>query len=438
MKYPQDNELPPKNPNHSFRGYVLISLGLSLLLILAVLSINLLVDPYALRTANSLNLFPKKPEFSRNSRTSKTYAINHIKPDLVVLGSSRSDHGIDLTYLTNDGRAQRPYNASVDGTNMVELAAFFEHTLASGQLKSAIIGLDFHLFANKPGISPEDASILDSVHHDASFDRFSRRLRLSVTTDSIKSSFATVMGQHLDEPYDLKTGRRNESSFRQRLAAVGGATSYFVQWERKEAPAYLAMASARKGQTFVIEKADQFAALDRLLRLARKHDVDLKLFFSPMHARNAEVLAATGQWMDFENWKREVVRMVDDEGRSSSGHSSWPIWDFSGYNSVTTESLPDQRQGEGLEMVGYWDPSHYRKSVGNLILAELFSNPGRQFTPSFGVKLTGHNIEMHLSDIRIAQSDYRSKHSEDVAAIEIMVRDFRKPLVSPKPAIKKS
>ncbi len=45
---------------------------------------------------------------------------------------------------------------------------------------------------------------------------------------------------------------------------------------------------------------------------------------------------------------------------------SIPLWDFSGYSSVTTETLP--ASGSHAEMEFYWDSSHFKDIVGDFVL----------------------------------------------------------------------
>jgi hypothetical protein len=56
-----------------------------------------------------------------------------------------------------------------------------------------------------------------------------------------------------------------------------------------------------------------------------------------------------------------------------------PIWDFSGYNSITMESLP-------LETKFYDDCSHYTPKIGNLLIGKILGKEnldcGHLLTPA--------------------------------------------------------
>jgi len=54
--------------------------------------------------------------------------------------------------------------------------------------------------------------------------------------------------------------------------------------------------------------------------------------YLPIHAAQLEVIRVTGLWQEFEQWERELTEMA-------------PVWDFSGYNSITSKSISDTLLG---------------------------------------------------------------------------------------------
>ena len=96
-------------------------------------------------------------------------------------------------------------------------------------------------------------------------------------------------------------------------------------------------------------------------------------------------------WSDFENWKREIVAIT-------------PVWDFSGYNSITTEPV-----AKGMK--NYLDSSHYSSEVGNLILNRLFNYQEETVTADFGILITQENIQSHLDLILVEQTSWSDKNA---------------------------
>ncbi len=112
------------------------------------------------------------------------------------------------------------------------------------------------------------------------------------------------------------------------------------------------------------------------------------------------MIAAKGLWTTFEKWKREIV---DLNAQVTSNHDiyPYPVWDFTGYNSITTEPVPKQ-DDERSRMRWYYESSHYRPALGNLMIARIFGEENELLreNPDFGVRLGRASINEHLSDIR--------------------------------------
>ena len=132
-----------------------------------------------------------------------------------------------------------------------------------------------------------------------------------------------------------------------------------------------------------------------LVETCRERNIELTVFISPSHAAQWEALRAAGLWSEFEDWKREIVEIT-------------PVWDFSGYNSITTEPIAD-------DMQHYWDSSHYRKEVGDLVMNRLFNYQVETVPTDFGVWMTRDTVNTHLSRIRTNRSQWASANSETIA-----------------------
>ena len=93
-----------------------------------------------------------------------------------------------------------------------------------------------------------------------------------------------------------------------------------------------------------------------------------------------EALHLAERWQLYEDWKREIVKMM-------------PVWDFSGYNSITTEPI-------GEQMNNYQDSSHFYPPIGDLILNRLVGYEEEKVPEDFGILITPENVEAHLEKIR--------------------------------------
>ena len=158
-----------------------------------------------------------------------------------------------------------------------------------------------------------------------------------------------------------------------------------------------------------------------ILALARQAGVDARFYFSPVHARQQELYAGLGLGPQLEDWKRDVVRLFAQEAAQVAGQP-FPLWDFSGYNAVTTEEVPPLEDATS-RMRWHWESSHFTQATGDLILDRIFerNDPGRSMPTGFGVAVDAGNIETHLAQIRAGRQAYRAAHAADTAELQAMI-----------------
>jgi hypothetical protein len=163
------------------------------------------------------------------------------------------------------------------------------------------------------------------------------------------------------------------------------------------------------------------ADLAAILDVASRNHVQLWFFFAPVHARQLETFRALGLWPRLEDWKDTLVRFTDAQARRLEFPSPPEVWDFSGYNSITTESVPARGDSKS-RMNGYWESSHIRKHLGDLMLARIFgSGPQQvalQLPDDFGVRLTPANVHANTQRIRIEAARYRRSHPLEEEEVE--------------------
>jgi hypothetical protein len=110
--------------------------------------------------------------------------------------------------------------------------------------------------------------------------------------------------------------------------------------------------------------------LREIVRLAEAHQVRLVLFINPVHKN---VFLDSGD--DFDRFKRALSNL--------SG-----FYDFSGLNSITTDNF------------NYYETSHYRRNVGDLVIARIFDDRTIKVPEDFGQWVTAENIDLHLESLR--------------------------------------
>jgi hypothetical protein len=162
-----------------------------------------------------------------------------------------------------------------------------------------------------------------------------------------------------------------------------------------------------------------------VLRLAHQKKLDLRLFISPSHARQWETLHVGGLWTTWEDWKRQLVKInVEEASRAAAG--PFPLWDFSGYTALTTEPFPALGDVAST-MRWYWESSHYKKQLGDLVLDRVFDyrDPSRELPGDFGIRLDPATIEAHLAWIRAGRERWVAQYPDDaneIAQVAAMLR----------------
>lgn len=370
------------------------------LLSLAVASFNWMVNPFDIFNSPTIAGFNmNKPEAYTQQRVYKAAQLINRKPKIVILGTSRTDRGIDPD---NMNLGNSVFNASINGMTPTECEYLLDAAIRN-DVKYIIIGLDFYTFYFKDSIQNGfDKDILTN----------SRAWKYILSIDAIKSSFITIVSQKETVLY-TKNGLRTSASLQLNSDKDGGHKKIFHNSEKM----YLTEVYSKKISRF---QNIHWNAFERSLNEAHKNNINVTLFISPSHARQWEVLAMAQGWKIFEEYKKKLVA-INEKVAIENGKKPFPLWDFTGYHTLTTESIPCDST---KKMSYYWDGSHYKKKLGDIVLDRMFDGnfSGGQDYYDFGVKLTSKNIKTHLAQIQIQREYWRSKHPKDLSEIEALAK----------------
>lgn len=379
---------------------------------IAMLSFNWFADPYAIfHTASREGQTAQQPALILNERIFKTVGLARQKSDVIFLGTSRTDIGIGPEHQSFS--AKRVVNLATFGQPIRESQRLMQLAVQYAEPKTIIIGLDFFAF-NALFPSPSDFS-------EENFDA-SRRLKLAFSISTSVDAWKLLRRKTADsgDCCDLNGFRTAQDTrqfvgnYRQRFAS--NEQSYLMEKYLPFPECAYAYTSPKARTTSTL---DEFRTM---VRLAHQHGIDLRFFIPPSHARQWETLAAAGLWEKWEEWKRLVVRTNEDEAQHA-GHSAFPLWDFSGYDTISSEAVPVA--GDTTLMRWYTDSAHFTPAAGELVLDRMFgvNVAKRKITDDFGVQLTSANLDAHLETIRAARQHYRETHAKDIAEIAAMARE---------------
>ncbi|NNL86587.1 MAG: hypothetical protein HKP27_13090 [Myxococcales bacterium] len=377
------------------------TLGFSLI---ALASFAFVVDPWGIWHSVTIDgLNRHKISTWKNQWLHKTSVIACSRPDALLLGSSRA-LALSPAHPGLRALAQRPYNAGINGAGVEDLHRAFRFAQGLEAQRIAVIGIDFFMFGTDGQAGPRERERLRWFsEHPGCWPDPADRFPTLLSRDAVRASLRTVRRQRAlhRESYMRPDGTWGAGELLHDISR-GRQRRIFRSTEASMLPFYRNLADGERVEAGL-------RVLQSLLEETRDARVQAHVFISPFHARIGELMDRAGRWEAFEAWKRRVVEVAEAAGAP-------PVWDFSGYNSVTTEPVPTE--GDAAQaMRWYWDSSHYAPSVGDLILDRVLDADTGARVAGFGVRLTGENIEDHLERIRSERARYRRERAEDLTDI---------------------
>jgi hypothetical protein len=109
-------------------------------------------------------------------------------------------------------------------------------------------------------------------------------------------------------------------------------------------------------------------------RLCNANNIYCMFFINPIH----KTTYLDGDPLQLDRFKRELVTITD-------------FYDFSGFNSITIDNYC------------YYETSHYRYFVADLVLARIYGDDSLTVPEDFGVLVNKNNIDAHLHTLKQRQ-----------------------------------
>jgi hypothetical protein len=354
---------------------------------------SLLVDPYGLFRFIDVVGVNQQKEGARNKiRFVKALELPLRRPETLLMGSSRVHDAMDPEHPLLQ-EFSPVYNLGVDMNRIHETRVLLRHATENTNVKRVVLGLDFFMFnsAQRANFDFDETLIGRKVG-------FADYLGPSILSkDAVLDSIRTIRAS-AQQP-----GRREFLPNGYRPQAFYGIKNYanahyYTNWIFLTSKPQNTMYYS--GMALHDEVFDEFEAI--LVFCYRKR-IDLRLYINPAHAHlDGEGIRALGKLEMFENWKRRLTEIA--------GRHNVPLWDFSGYNSVTTEPVK-------TPMKYYWDSSHFTETVEDWILKRIFGSDDL-IPADFGLRLTAKNIEAHLDAIRRDRERYVIANRSMLLALE--------------------
>ena len=393
---------PTENKSNDERGFYLHWLAaFFLLLALCVAGFNTIIDP------RGVFLFVDQPGFnqakvtlSRNSRQGKATALRQCGFDALILGTSRAETAIPMQDEALSGL--NPYNAALRGGTVYEMRRMGSYALEQGRLKAAVISLDFESFNARIPFTEDFQE--SSLAEKLSIDAIARYL---FSQHTVMQSWTTLLANIRGVTNTCDD--RGEYRRSRELEAARITFDYILR-------------TYRKGHySDYVAGNFHFQHFEALLKELREAGVETYLFISPVHVTQLELMTELQLIDDYENWKRQLVSSVTNVNRDVPDQEPLLLWDFSGYNDITTELVPDPERQRFMRY--YEDSSHYNQHVGSIILERMLGTEPVAETSAgqFGVVLTHANIDEQIAADRLGSATYRRANPAEIARLRTML-----------------
>lgn len=382
---------------------------------------TLAVDPFGLYRVLPVRagLNANKARQRGHERMVRAADVRRLRPDALVLGTSRTQVGIDPDADAWRGLAQRPVNAAYSDGTVYEALRTLQHAQALSPVRLVVFGADYLSFVSEKRVASdfsEDRLAVDALGRPQLWARFADVPAALLSFDALNISRHTLFEQHLPS-YFFDTGRRQPFTMAERLTEQGGVRATFLWSERDYADSY-ACARPERLETHL-------ADFRTLADFARASGARLVVFTSPSHVRSQVLLAEAGLWPEVLRFKRALA--------AASFAAGAELWEFGGADPETTaEPVPPPGETTA-RMRWYWESSHYQKELGDVALARMLGPPGgapqatsASAAPRFGVRVTPATLEEVFAGVASDVDAWRERHADEVAELRAVVDQARR------------
>lgn len=374
----------------------------SVLVVGGIAGLNWLINPFSLFDPPPIKqLNVNKPGYVEHLRLTHAYRVARDKPDCILLGTSRAGRGLrpDHPALSH----LRCYNLSLPAISMYEMRRYLQHAQAVEPLELAIVSIDFRVMnaaADRSGAFVEARLAVDA-EGNRQFNPFTARVpdmaAALLSLSALQASFDSVRRQDW-----IKDTLRRDGLWAQiddRFDHPAAFDAYTRNTVRR-------FGDLRRGMTVFDENLKHYRLMVREAHVRR---LDLHLLIPPSHAWHWQTLWHSALWPQFEDMKRALVSINEEEARRAT-RAAFPVLDFSGSSGPALESVP---LSPAQPMQWFWEPVHFKPALGDRLIAQVMDESGGRTAPAaLGTPITSSNIDAHLQRLRRLQEDYAAAHPD--------------------------
>lgn len=422
--------------DHSLHRRYLLQWALLVVVVVgSIAAVNLIVDPYGVYAfVSKSGLNEVKPHAGANGAMAKAYQLQRVRPRTLILGNSRAEVGFIPLSPAWPPAMQRVYNAALPGTGPITSLRYLRHAMAVQKPTVAVLGVDFMDFLVRederygraetetkaePGAAERRLLVTSAGAPNPAY----RRQRVEDIASSVFSldafihSINTVASQLRPDAPDLTDQGFNPMRDYEGIARREGYEIMFRQRDEENTRAYLRR--AKRIYQAGTATSSQLDIVRNIIAVCREHNIELRVVIYPYHAHLLETFHSAALWPEFEEWKRALTRLVDEGSRERTPPVA-QLWDFSGYNNISAEQVPEPGDRKSSTR-WYWEAGHFKQDLGDVMLQMMFAGNDRDTKTALGVQLTLVSVEQEIERVRRERTWYEATQGTQVRKIRQLV-----------------
>lgn len=358
----------------------------------AIAVINITVDPYATFRWSDIPGFNDQKTLKRDGgRVNKAIILNHRPFDVLFFGSSQGEMGLNPASPVLGGMSA--FNASLSNVNLHELKQAAAYAAQVQSPKLVVVALDWFTFSTSQVTFADFAqSGFSGAGHLPAY------VKRTFGSLALHDSFSVVGKSWRHKPQVFNKLGFVDPSLR---GPFDHQSEFALTLRDYSTPDNPSKSKLQRSFPAFVYAPERVGELRDMLTPFMHKGAKVLLFVSPVHAQFMDALIASGRLEDFELWKRDVTAMAAAVQAERPG--AMELWDFSGYNSVTTEDVPPS----GGSMRWYWDPVHFNAATGDLVLSRMLGRGA--VPPDFGQQLTPETVEATNLRLREGRARYMGR-----------------------------
>jgi hypothetical protein len=355
-------------------SFVVTWIGVVLLAVMAGGAFNAVIDPYdMLGSPRYPGINALKPRARDHVVQVKTYQIERFRPVTVILGGSRAHIGIDAASPAWPETMRPVYNYGIPGYYTTANVLSLQQAWQTGRLRYAVAFLNFQDFLegggpltrNEEGERRLRLGPGGQPNPERSMTRMADTLLALFTLGAVQDSVVTVLKQHGSDVLNLRTDGSSTDSDFSNAARADGMHDLFAQKHAQEVPRVRDAAAGNVDQRQSTPHLDTIAAI---INYARQHGIALTLVIEPSHVELLDLYRDAGLQPRIDRFKVDLAQLVRETGDTTTR-----LWDFNGLGAWTTEPIPAEGD-RTTQTKWFWEPSHYKKPLGDLMLRRMFGD----------------------------------------------------------------